>query len=83
MTVIRVKIDRSGIGNLLRSSEMENFVVSEAERVANAIGGDWTVDGSIQHKNRVIAEATTMDPAAHWSEAESGRIATIVKGLSS
>jgi len=82
MTVTKVVLDRSGVGNLLRSSEVEDFVISQAERVADAIGGDWTVDGAIQHKNRVIAEATTMDEAAHWSEAESGRIASIVKGLS-
>jgi len=44
-------------------SEVEDFVVLQAERVADAIGGDWTVDGAIHHKNRVIAEATTTVPA--------------------
>ena len=78
---VRIRLDRGGVANLLKSGEIGGFVNEQAARVRNAIGGDWTVDEQRENKNRVVTEVSTLDPKAHWSEAESGRIAAIVKGL--
>jgi hypothetical protein len=77
----RIVLDRAGVGNLLKSAEMSDFVNEQAARVRDAIGGDWTVDEQRVNKNRVVTEVSTLDPKAHWSEAESGRISSIVKGM--
>lgn len=78
---IRIRLDRAGVGALLKSEEVEAIVVNQAERVRDAIGGDWEVDEPRQNANRVICEVTTMDPKAHWSEAEQGRVAATLKGM--
>jgi hypothetical protein len=78
---VRIRLDRAAVAKLLKSEEVEEKVVKEASRVRNAIGGDWEVDQPRQNANRVICEVFTMDPKAHWSEAEQGRIAAILKGL--
>lgn len=83
LRAVKIRLDRAGVGNLLRSAEVEQVVVEQANRVRDAIGGDWEVDAPRQNKNRVIVEVSTMDPRAHWSEAEHGRVAAVLKGLTS
>lgn len=81
LRAVRIRLDRPAVAELLKSTEVEEEVVKQAERVRDAIGGDWEVDEPRQNKNRVIVEVTSMDPKAHWSEAEHGRIAAVLKGL--
>jgi hypothetical protein len=76
-----VKLDKAGVGRLLRSNEIKEATAAAATRLQSAIGEGWELSSPIYHQNRVIYEVSTMDPKAHYSEAESGRIATIVKGL--
>lgn len=78
---IKIRLNRPAIAELLKSQEVEAEVVKQAQRVRDAIGGDWEVDEPKQNANRVICEVSTMDPKAHWSEAEHGRVAATLKGL--
>jgi hypothetical protein len=81
LRAVRIRLDRAGVANLLKSDDVEKVVVEQANRVRDAIAGDWEVDAPRQNANRVICEVLTMDPKAHWSEAEQGRVAAILKGL--
>jgi hypothetical protein len=72
------------VRRILKSDEVATEVLAQAARVRDAIQDSkqsWEVDDIRVNKNRVVAEVSTMNTAAHWSEAESGRISAIMKGL--
>lgn len=76
MAKTRIVMDKAGLANLLKSSDMADVVQGVAQDVANAAGGDYAV--TVEHdrrKSRVIAHVLG-DSLRH--EMETGNLARAV-----
>lgn len=78
MAKVKVKLNRSGIQALLKSSETEAVIKSEAERIASNAGRGYSTDTK-QMPGRVIASAFTADADAMKDNLENN---TLLRSIS-
>jgi hypothetical protein len=73
-----VKLDRSGIGEIMKSAELAGVLASVADEVATAAGGDASVVVEYdRRKSRVIAMVVSND---FGHEMATGALARAVSG---
>ncbi len=85
MAKAKVRIKPDGIAEILKSGEMESFVMGIATRVAAAATASAPVRSgaykasisaeSVQHPTRVVGRVVARDPGAVGIEARTGNLA--------
>jgi hypothetical protein len=76
---VGIRLDKPGIGQLLKSSEMAATVTSVAEDLASAAGSDYSVvTDTDRRKTRVIAMVVDYGSRALGREAATGNLARAV-----
>lgn len=78
MSKIKIELNSSGIQSLLKGSEVEAAVRSEAERIASNAGRGYAADTK-QMSGRVIASAYTADEEAMKDNLENN---TLLRSIS-
>jgi hypothetical protein len=72
----RVVLDKQGVGDLLKSKEVGNYLLAIADKVANAAGSEYEsrVDYT-SRKSRVVAIALDPREEAKFVEMSTGKLA--------
>lgn len=74
MSVVRIKLNRTGVRNLLRSTEVQQDLTWRANEIANAANAAAGLDEGFEfevtlHRNRAHAQVWTATPEAMAAEA--------------
>lgn len=78
MSKVRIELNRAGVGQLLKSDEVKNFISAEAERRAQGLGDGYGTD-TYKAGTRVIASIFTESPEAAKENMENN---TLLKAVS-
>lgn len=73
--IVRVQLDRSAVGELLKSQEVSSFLLEIAKDVASEAGGEYEASISSARKSRTMAIVSDPRPEARFVEMRTGRLA--------
>ena len=78
MSKVRIELNRAGVGALLKSDEVKNFIKSEADRRAQGLGDGYATDTHVAG-TRVLASIFTETREAAEENMENN---TLLKAVS-
>lgn len=82
MANFKFELDKPNVGLLLKSSEMQDVLTQEAQKVTQSIGGNFNVDVTTR-PTRSVAEISCNDAQTYYKNRKHNLLLKAIKGGSS